>query len=100
VLDHAHETFAWWTGAHPEARAVSASRALMVWAIRWAAARGRARFNLGGSAGLSGVSAFKHSLGARDVEYPVRWLAPRGVRGRIVAGLKRLGRPARRRGAA
>jgi hypothetical protein len=100
VLDHEHETLAWWSGAHPEARGVAAFRSLVVWAIEWAAAAGRERFNLGGSAGLAGVASFKRALGAAEIEYPVRWLAPArtGSRARLVAALQRRVRRGRRRG--
>jgi len=100
VLDHVHETLAWWSGAHREARDIAAFRALVIWVIEWAAAAGRARFNLGGSAGLAGVASFKRSLGAAEVEYPVRWLAPApgSARVRLMAALQRCVRRGRRRG--
>jgi hypothetical protein len=102
VLDHAHETLAWWIGTHPAAREVAASRALLVWAVGWATRLGRRRFNLGGSAGLSGVQSFKHSMGAREIAYPVRWLAPshRSVRVRLLAAVQRRTRRGRHLGGA
>ncbi len=100
VLDSRHETFAWWSGTHPHARDAAATRALLVWAIEWARARGKARFNLGGSAGLTGVASFKHSLGALDLDYSVRWLAPArsGLVARAFASLQRRARRGRHRG--
>ena len=91
VLDSPHETLSWWSGAHPRARDVAAFRALVIWVIEWARDQGRARFNLGGSVGLAGVASFKRSLGAAELEYPVRWLAPaRGsARARVLAALQR-----------
>jgi CelD/BcsL family acetyltransferase involved in cellulose biosynthesis len=74
VLDHDRETFAWWSGARPEAREVFATHWLMACTAEWAAGRGRVRLNLGGSSGVPGLEAFKRSLGAREVRYPVRWL--------------------------
>ena len=99
LLDSLHETLAWWSGAHGKARDLAASRALMIWAIEWARAEGRARFNLGGSAGLAGVASFKRALGATEVEVPVRWLAPAlgSARARLLADLQRRVRRRRRR---
>ena len=100
ALDHVHETFAWWSGTHPQARDSAAARALLVWTIEWAIARGRARFNLGGSAGVSGVSSFKRSLGAIELNYPVRWLSPArsGLAVRWLAAFQRYARRDRHRG--
>ncbi len=102
VLDSPHETFAWWSGTHPHARDAAATRALLVWAVEWAHAHGRARFNLGGSAGLTGVASFKHSLGAQDLDYSVRWLGPArgGLVARAFASLQRRARRGRHRGGA
>ena len=98
VLDHAHESFVWWTGAHPDARHEHAV-SWMFWSVaEWAAAAGRSRFNLGASPGLAGVAAFKRSLGAETYRYRVRWLDASNARGlaRVVARLQervRRGRP-------
>jgi CelD/BcsL family acetyltransferase involved in cellulose biosynthesis len=91
VLDHVSECFVWWTGAHPHARHENAVSWLF-WSIaEWAAARGRARFNLGASPGLPGVAAFKRSLGGESFRYPVRALDDSNARGlaRMVAALQR-----------
>ncbi len=91
ALDHPRETLPWWSGLHPDARSRHAS-ALLLWSvIEWAAARGRARVNLGGSAGLDALAAFKASLGSRVVRYPVRWLdaADAPLAGRLAARLQR-----------
>jgi len=97
ALDHAHETFAWWSGTHPDAREVAAARALLVWSVEWAAMRGRARFNLGASAGLAGVASFKQSLGTIEIDYPVRWfVSTRGAAHvRLLAALQRRARRGR-----
>jgi GNAT acetyltransferase-like protein len=98
VLDHPRETFLWWSGSRP---ASSASRFLLTEVAEWAAARGRARVNLGASSGRASLAAFKRSLGAREVRYPVRWLAPAaGHAGtRAVAALQAWVRRGRHRGA-
>jgi len=74
ALDGRHETFLWWSGSHTGARAAEAFPGLLWWAAEWAAARGRARLNLGASRGLETLGRFKRSLGARTVRYPVRWM--------------------------
>ena len=102
VLDSPHETFTWWSGTHPDGRDVAASRAVLVRTIEWAAAHGRTRFNLGSSAGLVGLASFKRSLGAVEIEYPVRWLAPsRGApQIRLLAAVQRFARRGRHVGGA
>lgn len=90
ALDHPRDVLVWWSGAHPEARPRGAF-ALLLWSVvEWAAARGRARVNLGASAGLDAVAAFKESLGAAPHRYPVRWLdaAHGDARGRLVGRLQ------------
>lgn len=77
ALDGSHETFAWWSGTHPEGRRLNAFP-LLLWSVaEWAAAAGRARFNLGASTGLQMVASFKSALGAATERYPVRWLDAR-----------------------
>jgi hypothetical protein len=76
ALDHPRETLPWWSGVHPEGRHRHASGLLLWSVVEWAAAAGRSRVNLGSSAGIDPLRAFKASLGARAVRYPVRWLAP------------------------
>jgi CelD/BcsL family acetyltransferase involved in cellulose biosynthesis len=100
VLDGPHETFAWWSGTHPVARA-SGAPGVLLWRIaEWAARAGRARLNLGASAGLPGVASFKRSLGADAFRYPLRWFdaSRAGPAGRLVAGLQSFARRGRRRG--
>jgi hypothetical protein len=96
-LDHAREILAWWTGSRPAARAHRAMAFLYWSVVQWAHERGRLRLNLGGSLGLTGLEWFKHSLGARRLRYPSRWLdATRAtLAGRIAAALQR-GRGRRR----
>lgn len=77
-LDHSRELFAWWSGIHPRARNRHLFPLLLWHAIEWAAGAGRARVNLGGSAGRASLVAFKQALGAADARIPVRWLAPAG----------------------
>ena len=98
VLDHPRETFLWWSGSRP---ASSASRFLLMGVAEWAAARGRARVNLGASSGRASLAMFKRSLGAREVRYPVRWLAPATAHAgaRAVAALQGWVRRGRHRGA-
>lgn len=95
VLDGAHETLAWWAGTHPGGRRLQAFTLLMWRVAEWATQHGRRRLNLGASTGLEGVSAFKRSLGADIVRYPVRVLDARhaGWAGRALA----LAQSARRR---
>lgn len=77
ALDGPHETFVWWSGTHASARRRHAFPLLLWRIVEWAAAAGRARVNLGASTGLEPVAAFKRSLGADVVRYPVRWLDAR-----------------------
>jgi hypothetical protein len=96
ALDHPREILPWWSGLHPGARHRHAS-ALLLWSVvEWSAANGRAGVNLGGSAGLDPLRAFKASLGARSVRYPVRWFdaADAPWTGRLASGLLRLRRRA------
>lgn len=77
ALDGAHESFAWWSGTHPEGRRLNAFP-LLLWSVaEWAAGAGRTRFNLGASTGLQMVASFKSALGATTERYPVRWLDAR-----------------------
>ncbi len=94
ALDHAREILPWWSGLHPDARHRHASGLLLWSVVEWAAAHGRARVNLGGSAGLDPLAAFKRSLGARLLRYPVRWLdaADAPLAGRLAARLQRRAR--------
>jgi GNAT superfamily N-acetyltransferase len=100
ALDGPHETFLWWSGSHPSARANDAYPRLMAWAAEWARSRGRRRLNLGASRGLPALESFKRSMGARSVRYPVRWLEPRSAAplGRLAAELQRRMRRGRHRG--
>ena len=102
ALDGGHETLMWWSGAREEAREHGAF-ALLAWSLaEWAHAHGRARLNLGASTGLDPVAAFKRSLGARAVRWPVRWLNARFAPsvGRMVASLETRLRRGRARGEA
>ena len=87
ALDGPHETFVWWSGMRPEGRRTHAFPLLLWRVAEWAAARGRQRVNLGASAGLLPVSAFKSALGASEISYPVRWLDARhaSAAGRVIA---------------
>jgi hypothetical protein len=90
ALDGPHETFAWWSGTHPDGRR-SQAFALLLWSLaEWAAERGRLRLNLGASTGLSPVASFKNALGAETFAYPVRRLDARHAAwpGRAVAALQ------------
>ena len=58
-LDHRRELFAWWSGARPEAQALHVMPFLYARAALWAEAAGRARLNLGGTGGVSGLAGFK-----------------------------------------
>lgn len=98
ALDSAQETMLWWSGSHPGARAAHAFPLLLWSVMEWAHAQGRARVNLGASAGLDPLLAFKESLGALPFPYLVRWLDARHAHGlgRGVAWLQarmRRGRP-------
>jgi len=100
ALDSARETMLWWSGSHPGARAAHAFP-LLLWAVvEWAHARGRVRVNLGASAGLDPLLAFKGSMGAVPFTYPVRWLDARHAHGfgRGVAWLQARLRRGRHRG--
>jgi GNAT acetyltransferase-like protein len=77
VLDHAREAMPWWSGTHPDARGREAATLLLGSVVEWAAEAGRARVNLGGSAGLPALAAFKRALGATTMIHPVRWLDAR-----------------------
>jgi hypothetical protein len=81
ALDGARETMLWWSGSHPDARAAHAFPMLLGAVMEWAHARGRERVNLGASAGLEPLHAFKESLGATAFTYPVRWLDARYAHG-------------------
>ena len=100
ALDHPRETFAWWSGTRPSGRARHAGLFLLWSATEWASERGRDRMNLGGSAGRLSLAAFKRSLGARRVRFPVRWLDSRSAPwpGRALARLQRRLRRGRFRG--
>jgi len=100
ALDGARETMLWWSGTHPTARAVHAFPLLLGSVIEWAHARGRKRVNLGASAGLDPLLAFKGSLGAVAFSYPVRWLDARRAHGpgRAVGWLQARLRRGRARG--
>ncbi len=100
VLDGPHETFLWWSGAHPMARVGEANAKLMSWIVEWALGRGRLRVNLGASRALGPVERFKQSLGAAAVRYPVRWIDARHAPplGRVAAALQRRLRRGRERG--
>jgi hypothetical protein len=100
VLDHPREAMPWWSGADPEARRLHAFGLLLWSVVEWAHREGRARVNLGASAGLNPVAAFKDSLGARGLRYPVRWLdaAAAPAAGRLLAALQRRVRARRLRG--
>ena len=102
VLDHPREAMPWWSGAHPDARRQHAFPFLLWSVAEWAHAAGRARLNLGASAGSGPVVAFKGSLGATALRYPVRWLdaANAGAAGRLLAALQARARRGRARGEA
>jgi hypothetical protein len=98
-LDQSREILAWWSGSRDDARARHAMTFLYWSTAEWAAAAGRARLNLGGSPGLSGLAAYKRSLGAESVRYPVRWMdAGDSASARAVAALERWARRGRHRG--
>ncbi|HEY6867835.1 MAG TPA: GNAT family N-acetyltransferase [Candidatus Eisenbacteria bacterium] len=101
ALDHAREVLVWWSGTHPEGRSRQAF-GLLLWSIvEWAAAAGRVRVNLGANPGLDAVAAFKRSLGAEPLAWPIRWLDARAasLAGRALAGVQRWRGRARARGA-
>ena len=100
VLDAPHECLLWWSGTHPEGRRRNAFAVLAWSVVEWAAANGRARVNLGASTGLERVGAFKLSMGARIVRYPVRWLDARHapLAGRVIGALQERMRRGRARG--
>ncbi len=100
ALDGPHETFVWWGGTHPTGRRLHAFPLLLWHIVEWAAAAGRVRVNLGASTGLGGVAAFKHSLGAEEIRYPVLWLDARraGALARMVAWAQARWRRGRARG--
>lgn len=95
VLDGPHETFLWWSGTHSDGRRSQAFTRLVWGIVEWAAARGRARVDLGASTGLTLVGDFKRSLGAAGLRYPVRWFAP-GVSSGVPHAIARLQRWMRR----
>lgn len=101
-LDSPGEILAWWSGAREEARARHAMTFLYWATAEWAVAAGRRRLNLGSSPGLTGLAAFKRSLGAQSFGYPVRWLdaraSPWGAR--ALASLQDWARRRRYRGEA
>ncbi len=99
-LDHPRELFAWWSGVHARARGRHVFPLLLWRAVEWAADRGRARVNLGGSAGRASLVAFKQALGATDQSFDVRWLAANYATppGRWIAALQRRRRRARVQG--
>ncbi len=100
VLDSPRECFAWWAGARGAARSRGAAAFLYAAVAEWAAMAGRARLNLGGSSGHPAILAFKRSLGAVSVEYPVRWLGAGSAVWpvRLAAAVQRRLRTARPRG--
>jgi hypothetical protein len=102
ALDHPRETMPWWSGAHADARREHAFGLLLWSVVEWAHAAGRARVNLGASAGSGPVAAFKDSLGAASIRHPVRWLDARAAAppGRWLAALQRRVRARRPRGEA
>jgi hypothetical protein len=97
VLDHPRESLVWWSGTHAEGRAREVF-GFLLWSIaEWASSAGRERLNLGASPGLDPVAAFKRSLGATSLAYPVRWLDASGasLAGRAVAAAQHWRRRAR-----
>lgn len=102
ALDHPRELMPWWSGTHPDARGREAAVLLLASLVEWAARAGRSRVNLGGSAGLATVAAFKRALGATTVCYPVRWLDARHASpaGRMIAAAQATLRRRRARGEA
>ena len=102
ALDHPRELMPWWSGTHPDARGRQAAVFLLASVVEWAAHAGRARVNLGGSAGLPALAAFKRALGAATVLHPVLWLDARHATpaGRIIAAAQAALRRRRARGRA
>jgi hypothetical protein len=102
ALDSPRELQLWWSGTHPEARALHAFPLLLWSVVEWAHAAGRARVNLGASADRGAILAFKESLGADACGYPVRWFDARHAPplGRAVARLQARVRRGRPRGSA
>ncbi len=100
ALDHPREVMLWWSGTHPDARGRQAFALLLGSVVEWAARAGRLRVNLGGSAGLPAVSAFKRALGAVAQLHPVLWLDARHATaaGRLVAAVQARMRRRRARG--
>jgi len=92
----------WWSGTHPDARGRQAAVFLLASVVEWAAHAGRARVNLGGSAGLPALAAFKRALGAATVLHPVLWLDARHATpaGRMIAAAQAALRRRRARGRA
>jgi hypothetical protein len=68
------ETYAWWSGASPTARAVRAYPAMLARMIEDC---GSARVNLGFSGGQARLTDFKAQLGAVAVPVPIVELVPR-----------------------
>jgi hypothetical protein len=99
-LDHRREAFGWWSGTRGGLRAQHAMPFLLWSVAQWASDAGRARLNLGGSAGRATLAAFKQALGARVHRYPVRWLDAAGGpwSARLLAALQRRVRRRRFRG--
>ena len=102
ALDHPRELMPWWSGTHPDARGRRAAVFLLASVVEWAARAGCQRVNLGGSAVLPQLSAFKRALGAATVLHPVRWLDARHATpaGRLVAAAQEALRRRRARGKA
>jgi hypothetical protein len=68
------ETYAWWSGASPKARPVSAFPATLALIVEDCGSR---RVNLGFSGGQSRLTDFKEQLGAVPLSVPVIELTPR-----------------------
>jgi hypothetical protein len=90
------ETFAWWSGAAPESRALRAYPATIA---RIAEACGSARLNLGFSGGQSRLTDFKEQLGAVPVATPIVELAshPRTPYHALLVAARRVARALRSR---
>ena len=102
ALDHPRELMPWWSGTHPDAHGRRAAVFLLASVVEWAAREGRAQVNLGGSAGLPALLAFKRALGASTVLHPVHWLDARyaSPAGRMIAAAQEALRRRRARGKA